>query len=257
MKLGTAVIPPSCRSMWPQFVDGPADVQDNTRNSEVSPHPLAGVEGSQDQAHGIVDQLVHAAADELARLAVEFDVDDPHILRGRLHVESLPVRHAVDLKGSVPVYGETDQGPSSSLAVGEVTAGKPCVHDEKMLRSRLPGPGQRGRAIDALERAAAARWHHGDVDEEYPQAVEALDDGRLIVLGDAGALTLAHGFVDAHAHEQGWAPDGGGAKAGLAYDVVARRAGGARGEESRGQQSEGELGPRASAHDEMLQHSTS
>src|SRR5215472_6136535 len=244
--------------MWPQVVDGPADVQDNTRNSEVSPHPLAGVEGRQDQAHGIVDQLVHAAAtDELASLAVEFQVDHPHILRGRLHVESLSVRHAVDLEGRVPVHGETDQGPSSALAVGEVTAGQPCVHDEQMLRPRLPGPGQRGWAIDALERAAAARWHRGDVDEEYPQAVEAFDDGRLVVLGDAGAFTLAHGFVDAHAHEQGRAPDGGGAKAGLAYDVVARRAGGARGEESRGQQSEGELGPRASAHDEMLQHSTS
>src|SRR5262244_96222 len=220
--------------MWPQVVDGPADVQDNTRNSEVSPHPLAGVEGSQDQAHGIVDQLVHAAAaDELAGLAVEFDVDDPHILRGWLHVESLPVGHAVDLEGSVTLHGETDQGSSSAPAVAEVTAGKPCVHDEQMLRPRLPGPGQRGRAIDALERATAARWHHGDVDEEYPQAVEA--------------------FVDAHAHEQGRAPDGGGAKAGLAYDVVARRAGGARGEESRREQGEDELGPRASAHGEMLQ----
>src|SRR5262249_39977866 len=244
--------------MWPQVVDGPAVFQDNTRNSEVSPHPLARLEGSQDQAHGIVDQLVHAAApDELAGLAVELHVDDPHILRGRLHVESLPVRHAVDLEGCVPVHGETEQGPPSALAVGEVTAGKPCVHDEQMLRPRLPGPGQRGRAIDALERAAAAQGHHGDVDEEYPQAVEAFDDGRLVVLGNAGTLTLAHGFVDAYAHEQGRAPDGGGAKAGLAYDVVARGAGGARGEESRGQQSEGELGPRASAHDEMLQHSTS
>src|SRR5215470_270528 len=244
--------------MWPQVVDGPADVQDNTRKSEVSPHPLAGVEGSHDQTHGIVDQLVHAAAaDELAGLAVELHVDDPHILPGRLHVESLPVRHVVDLEGSVPVHGETDQGPSSSLAVAEVTAGKPCVHDDQMLRPRLPGPGQRGRSIDALEHPAAARWRHGDVDQEYPQAVEAFDNGRLVVLGDAGALTLAHGFVDAYAHEQGRAPDRGGAKAGLAYDVVARGAGGARGEESRGQQSEGELGPRASAHDEMLQHSTS
>src|SRR5215470_17838858 len=244
--------------MWPQVVDSPTDVQDNTRNSEVSPHPLAGVEGSQDEAHGIVDQLVHAAAtDELAGLAVELDVDDPHILRGRLHVEPLPVRHAVDLEGSVPVHGETDQAPPSTLAVAEVTAGKPCVHDEQMLCPRLPGPGQRGWAIDALERAAAARWHRGDVDEEYPQAVEAFDDGRLVVLGDAGAFTLAHSFVDAHAHEPGRAPDGGGAKAGLAYDVGARRAGGARGEESRREQGEDELGPRASAHGEMLQHSTS
>src|SRR5215468_8670586 len=244
--------------MWPQVVDGPADVQDNTRKSEVSSHPLAGVEGSQDQAYGIVDQLVHAAAaDELAGPAVELHVDDPRILRGWLRVESLPVRHAVDLEGSVPVHGGTDQGSSPSLAVGEFPAGKPCVHNDQMLRPRLPGSGQRRRSMDALERPAAARCHHGDVDEEYPHAVEAFDDGRLIVLGDAGALTLAHGFVDAHAHEQGRAPDGGGAKAGLAYDVVARRAGGARGEESRGQQSEGELGPRASAHDEMLQHSTS
>src|SRR5499427_5589349 len=244
--------------MWPQVVDGPADVEDNTRRSEVSPHPLAGVEGRQDQAHGIVDQLVHAAAaDELASLAVELHVDHPHILRGRLHVESLSVRHAVDLEGSVPVHGGDDQGSSPALAGDEVAAGKPCVHDDQMLCPRLAGTGQRGRSIDALECAAAAQWHHGDVDEEYPQAVEAFDDGRLVVLGNAGTLTLAHGFVDAYAHEQGRAPDGGGAKAGLAYDVVARGAGGARGEESRGQQSEGELGPRASAHDEMLQHSTS
>src|SRR5262252_7645337 len=214
--------------MWPQVVDGPADVEDNTRRSEVSPHPLAGVEGSQDQAHGIVDQLVHAAAaDGLAGLAVELHVDDPHIIRGWLCVESLPVRYAVDLEGSVPVHGGTDQGSSPSLAVGEVTAGKPCVYDDQMLRPRLPSSGQRGRSIDALERPAAARWHHRAVDEEYPHAVEAFDNRRLVVLGDAGPLTLAHGFVDAHAHEQGRAPDGGGAKAGLAYDVVARRAGGA------------------------------
>src|SRR5215470_10857929 len=106
--------------MWPQAVEAPADAQDNTRKPEGSPNPLAGVEGSQDQIHGIVDELIHASAsDELAGPAVELHVDGPQVLGGWLDEEPLAVRHAIDLEGCVPVHGGTDAGLSPLLAVAE------------------------------------------------------------------------------------------------------------------------------------------
>src|SRR5262245_40415770 len=138
MKLATAVIPPSCSSMCPPATNDPTDGHDNTRKPERSPHPLAGVEGGQDQGHGIIDQLLHApAANELPGLAVELHVHRPQIVPRRLHVEPLAVRHAIDLERRVPIDGGADERSSPALAVSEITAREPRVHDDEMLRPRL------------------------------------------------------------------------------------------------------------------------
>src|SRR5215813_15176858 len=223
MKLGTALIPPSSPSMYSPAAERLADVQDNTRKSGASPHPLAGVEGSQDQGRGIVDQFVHAAAsNELPGLAVELHVHRSQIVPWRLHVEPLAVRHAIDLERRVPVNGGADERSPPALAVPEIAAREPRVHDDEMLRPRLAGSRQGGRPIDALERPATAGRYRGDVDEQYAHAVETLDDRRLVVLGDAGALAGAPVLIHRHPHEEGRAPDRRGSKAGLTDDTVAR-----------------------------------